>query len=81
VRPTKGTKSGKPSQNGKEELKNTKKLTKLKNFPKRSQCKLPLDRHYHVSSLNHPISKNSTNFVHNLFPFGNELIKHNLREE
>jgi hypothetical protein len=42
---------------------------------------LPLDRHYHVSSLNHPISKSSTNFVHNLSLFGNKLIKHNLREE
>jgi hypothetical protein len=29
----------------------------------------PLDRHYHVSSLNHLISKSSTNFVHNLSPF------------
>jgi hypothetical protein len=29
------------------------------------------------SSLNHPISKSSTNFVHILSPFGNELIKHN----
>ncbi len=47
-----------------------------------TQCKLsPLDRHYHVSSLNHPISKSFTNFVHNLSPFGNELIKHKLREE
>jgi hypothetical protein len=41
----------------------------------------PLDKYYHVSSLNHPISKSSTNFVHNLSPFGNELIKHNSREE
>jgi hypothetical protein len=36
---------------------------------------------YHVSSLNHPISKSSTKFVHILSPFGNELIKHRLREE
>jgi hypothetical protein len=42
---------------------------------------LPLGRYYHVSSLNHPISKNSTNFVHNLSPFDNELIKHKSREE
>jgi hypothetical protein len=42
---------------------------------------LPLDRYYHVSSLNHPVSKSSTNFVHNLSPFGNELIKYNPREE
>jgi hypothetical protein len=41
----------------------------------------PLDRHYHVSSLNHPISKSSINFVHNLFSFDNELIKHKQREE
>jgi hypothetical protein len=40
----------------------------------------PLDSHYHISSLNHPISKRSTNFVNILSPFGNELIKHNLRE-
>jgi hypothetical protein len=40
----------------------------------------PLDRHYHDSSLNHPISKSSTNFVHNLSPFDNKLIKHNPRE-
>jgi hypothetical protein len=32
-------------------------------------------------SLNHPISKSLTNFVYNLSPFGNELIKHNPREE
>jgi hypothetical protein len=41
----------------------------------------PLDRHYHVSSLNHPISKSSINLVHNLSPFDNELIKHKPREE
>jgi hypothetical protein len=26
------------------------------------------------------LAKSYTNFVHNLSPFGNELIKHNLRE-
>jgi hypothetical protein len=36
---------------------------------------------YHVCSLNYPISKSSTNFVHNLFSFGNRLIKHKPREE
>jgi hypothetical protein len=47
-----------------------------------TQCKpFPLDRYYHVFSHNHPISKSSTNFLYNLSPFGNELIKHNLREE
>jgi hypothetical protein len=52
------------------------------NSPKHSQCKLsPLDWHYHVSSLNHPISKSSTNFVPVLSLFGNKLIKHKLREE
>jgi hypothetical protein len=52
------------------------------NSPKQSEYKLsPLDRYYHVSSLYHPISKSSTNFVHNLSLFGNELIKHNSREE
>jgi hypothetical protein len=42
---------------------------------------LPLDKHYHVSSLNHPVSKSSTNFVPILSPFGNKLIKHKLRKE
>jgi hypothetical protein len=71
-----GTKGGKPSQNGKEELRKPQKL------PQHSQCMLsPLDTHYHVSSLNNPISKSSTNFMHNLSPFGNELIKHEMREE
>jgi hypothetical protein len=41
----------------------------------------PLDRYYHVSSLNQLVSKSSTNFVYNLSPFGNELIKHKSREE
>jgi hypothetical protein len=40
----------------------------------------PLDRHYHVPSLNHLVSKSSTNFVKSL-PFGNELNKHKSREE
>jgi hypothetical protein len=52
------------------------------NSPYHSQCKLSsLGKHYYVYSLNHPISKSSTNFVNNLSPFDNELIKHNLREE
>jgi hypothetical protein len=42
---------------------------------------LPLGRFYHISSLNHSVSKSSINFVHILSPFGNELIKHNLKEE
>jgi hypothetical protein len=41
----------------------------------------PLDRYYHVSSLNHPISKSSINFVHNLSPFSNEFFKHKPTEE
>jgi hypothetical protein len=69
---------------GKKGLRKAQKLkTPLEiNSPQHSQCKLSvLDKHYHVSSLNHPISKSSTNFVHNLSPFGNKLIKHNPREE
>jgi hypothetical protein len=31
-------------------------------------------------SLNHLISKSSPNFMYNLSPFGNEFIKHKLRE-
>jgi hypothetical protein len=41
----------------------------------------PLDRYYHASSLNHPISRSSTNFVHILSPFVNKLIKYKPREE
>jgi hypothetical protein len=41
----------------------------------------PLDKHYHVFSLNHPVSKSSTNFVSILSPFGNELIKHKPKKE
>jgi hypothetical protein len=36
---------------------------------------------YHISSLIHLISESSTNFVPILSPFGNELIKHESREE
>jgi hypothetical protein len=79
AKPTSGMKSGKT----KERAKKSSKSTLLKQTPpKPSQCKLsPLDRHYHISSLNHLVSKSSTNFVHNLSPFGNELIKHKPREE
>jgi hypothetical protein len=42
---------------------------------------LPLERYYPAYSLNHLISKSLTNFVHNLSPFGNELIKYNPIEE
>jgi hypothetical protein len=41
----------------------------------------PLDRHYHVSSLNHPVSKEFNQLCAQSLPFGNELIKHNPREE
>jgi hypothetical protein len=52
------------------------------NSPQHSQCKLsPLGRYYHASSLNHLISKSAINFVHNLSPFDNELIKQKSREE
>jgi hypothetical protein len=68
-------------QNGKEELRKAQNHKTHKIPPEQTQCKLsPLGRHYHVSSLNNLISKSSTNFVRNLSPFGNELVKHNLRE-
>jgi hypothetical protein len=58
------------------------KIIKAHKTSPNTQCNLsPLDRHFHVSSLNHPINMSSTNFVHNFSPFGNERIKHNLREE
>jgi hypothetical protein len=61
TRPTKDIKSGKPSQNDKEELKSTKSSQNsklpLNQFPLiLSMQALPLDNHYHVSSLNHPVS-------------------------
>jgi flagellum-specific peptidoglycan hydrolase FlgJ len=70
----------------KEKSKEKLKIKKLKTSPETTPPNSlngspPPYRHYHVSSLNYPISKSSTNFVHNLFPFGNELIKHNLRKE
>jgi hypothetical protein len=69
-------------QNDKEESRKVQNKKTHKTPPETdSQCKLsPLGRNYHVSSLNHLISKSSTNFVHILSPFDNELIKHNLRE-
>jgi hypothetical protein len=81
--PTKGIKSDKPR-------KRAKKLSKSKNSTLRLKSTPPNTLNawspayiviYHVSSLNHLISKSSINFVHNLSPFGNELIKHKLREE
>jgi hypothetical protein len=59
TKPANGMKSGKIKQNGIEELRKLK-ITKTHKTPPEidSQCKLsPLDRHYHVSSLNHPVSK------------------------
>jgi hypothetical protein len=50
---------------------------KLKNSPYTLHASSPLLIDiYRVSSLNHPISKGSTNFMHILSPIGNELIKH-----
>jgi hypothetical protein len=41
----------------------------------------PLGRIYHVSSLNNLVSKRVLpTFVHILSLFGNELVKHKLRE-
>jgi hypothetical protein len=64
------------------------KIKKLKTPPeinssKHSQYKLsPLDRHYHVSSLNHLVSKEFNQLcAQSLSLFGNELIKHKPREE
>jgi hypothetical protein len=52
-------------------------MTNSKTPPTLSMQALPLLIDiYHVSSLNHPINKGSTNFVHILSPIGNELIKH-----
>jgi hypothetical protein len=88
------TKNGKSSQNGKEELRKaqnqnrtSKKSSNSKSSPEltlpntlnaRSPTYIDI---YHVSSVNHLISKSSINFVPILSPFGNELIKHKPREE
>jgi hypothetical protein len=55
---------------------------KLKTPPEQTQCKLsPLDKQYKVFFLSTTrLAKSSINFVHILSPFGNEHIKHNLRE-
>jgi hypothetical protein len=84
AKPAKSTKSGKPTKIAKKSQQKLKR-SKTHKTPRETdfQCKLsPLDRHYHVSSLSTTrLAKNSTNSVHILSPFGNELIKHNLREE
>jgi hypothetical protein len=93
TRPTKGTKSDKPrkrvKKSSKPKQKEQKKL-KLKN------SKLPLQstppNTLNASSPPYidiimfllsttQLAKSSTNFVHILSPFGNELIRHKLREE
>jgi hypothetical protein len=44
--------------NQRKSQKNSKLNLKLKTPPEQTQYKLsPLDRHYHISSLNHPVSK------------------------
>jgi hypothetical protein len=80
--PTKDTKSGKPSQNGKEGLRQAHKHKKLTKLPLTISVQvLPLDRYYHVSSLSHPVSKEFNQLCAHTLPFGNELIKHKPREE
>jgi hypothetical protein len=74
----------------------TKRARRAQNWSKCSKSTLPLKSTppntlnaisppyiviYHISSLIHPISKSSTNFVLILSPFDNELIKHKPREE
>jgi hypothetical protein len=85
-----GTKSGKVKQNDNEELgkaqnqhKSSKSTPPLKSTPPNhlNASSPPEIAIYHVSSLTHPVSKSSTNFVPILSPFGNELIKHKPREE
>jgi hypothetical protein len=88
--PTKDTKSGKLSKMTKksqEKLKTTKSSQNLKS-PLESTPHNTLNVNsppqidiYHISPLNHPISKSSPNFVHAPSPFDNELIKHKPREE
>jgi hypothetical protein len=63
-------KSGKPRKMAKESYEKLKpKQNDQEKLPQETQCMLsPLDKHYHVSSLNHPISQSSTNFVHITLP-------------
>jgi hypothetical protein len=59
AKPAKSTKSGKPTKIAKKSQQKLKR-SKTHKTPREIdfQCKLsPLDRHYHVSSLNHPVSK------------------------
>jgi hypothetical protein len=68
IKPTNDTKSGKPSKMTKEEFKITK--THKTSPETDSQCKLsPLDRHYHISSLNHPVSKEFSQLCAHSLPF------------
>jgi hypothetical protein len=66
-----------------EKLKSSKTQTPPESTPRNTlnETSPPYINFYHVSSLNHLISKSSTNFVPMLSPFGNKLIKHNLKEE
>jgi hypothetical protein len=85
-RPTNGTKSGKITKGARKaqnQSKSSKSTIPLKSTPPNSlnASSPPLIAIYHVSSLIHPISKSSINFVPILSPFGNELIKHKPREE
>jgi hypothetical protein len=83
-------KSDKPSQNGKERLRKAHKHKKLRNsktppestpsntLKASSPLKIDIIKFLLSTTL---LAKSSTNSVLILFPFGNELIKHKLREE
>jgi hypothetical protein len=58
ARSTKGKKSGKPRKRAKESSNSNTQNSSWNQLPLTLLMQaLPLDRHYHVSSLNHPVSK------------------------
>jgi hypothetical protein len=84
-------KSGKAKQNSKEELRKAQKSKKSSNQGKSSKSTLSLSLLMQALPLRYSfiilllsitrLAKSSTNFVHILSSFGNEIIKHKPREE
>jgi hypothetical protein len=84
-------KSGKAKQNGKKELRRSRKSKKSSNQGKNSKSALPLTLSMQALPLRWSfiifllsstlLANSSTNFLSILSPFGNEPIKHKPREE
>jgi hypothetical protein len=80
IRPTNGTKSGKSNKMAnkrQEKLKAPPEITPLNTLNASSLAQIDIIMFLLSTTW---LAKSSTNFVHNLSPFDNELIKHNPRE-